>query len=479
MANFLSDQIATRARSLDFSFNGMLLPNPDPILRARGQNIRVYRDMRVDGHLGGCLRRRKSAVKSLQGGLNRRNAPARVAKSIESLLADLPMDQIIAQMMDAPFYGYQPMEVMWQARGAMWVPADVVGKPPEWFGFDSDNRLRFKSRDNQTLGELLPDYKFLLPRQDATYDNPYGFADLSMCFWPIVFKKGGMKFWLAFVEKFGSAFALGKLPRTATPQHRDEMLDALEELIQNGVATIPDDGSVDLVEMAGKSASADLYERLVMFCRSEVSIALTGTNQTTEANSNKASATAGLEVANDLRDGDAEIVTAAVNTLIKWVVEKNWASAEAPVWEMWDQEAKDKLQAARDKSNYDAGAKFTNAYWIRAYGYQEGDLVPESSATPPASVPTPAVSFAEAPPAGSDPTPVTALANQLAREAGGAWTNVLDHVRRLADQAQTLEELDGALLAAFADLPADELRTVMQTGYQVAELAGRFDVKEG
>ncbi|MBS0367585.1 MAG: DUF935 family protein [Proteobacteria bacterium] len=479
MANFLSDQIATRARSLDFSFNGLLLPNPDPILRARGQNIRVYRDMRVDGHLGGCLRRRKSAVKSLQWGLNRGNAPARVAKSIGSLLADLPMDQIIAEAMDAPLYGYQPMEVMWQARGAMWVPADVVGKPPEWFGFDSDNRLRFKSRDNQTLGELLPDYKFLLPRQDATYDNPYGFADLSMCFWPIVFKKGGMRFWLSFVEKFGSAFALGKLPRTATPQHRDEMLDALEELIQNGVATIPDDGSVDLVEMAGKSASADLYERLVMFCRSEVSIALTGTNQTTEANSNKASATAGLEVANDLRDGDAEIVTAAVNTLIKWVVEKNWASAEAPVWEMWDQEAKDKLQATRDKSNYDAGAKFTNAYWIRAYGYQEDDLVPESSSTPPAAVPTPAVSFAEAPQAGSDPTPVTALGNQLAREAGGAWTKVLDHIRQLADQAQTLEDLDAALLAAFADLPADELRTVMQTGYQVAELAGRFDVKEG
>lgn len=36
----------------------------------------------------------------------------------------------------------------------------------------------------------------------------------------------------------------------------------------------------------------------------------------------------------------------------------------------------DQLQAARDKSNYDAGARFTNAYWMRAYGYQEGDLVP-------------------------------------------------------------------------------------------------------
>jgi hypothetical protein len=37
-----------------------------------------------------------------------------------------------------------------------------------------------------------------------------------MCYWPLVFKKGGLKFWLAFTEKFGSAFSVGKLPRSAT-----------------------------------------------------------------------------------------------------------------------------------------------------------------------------------------------------------------------------------------------------------------------
>lgn len=367
-------EIATRGRSPDFNFAGMELPNPDPILRARGQHIHVYRDLRADAHVGGCIRRRKSAVKALEWGLNLGNAPARVAKSIGSLLRDLPMEQIIGQACDAVLYGYQPMEVMWQARGGLWVPADVVAKPPEWFGFDDANRLRFKTRESQTLGELLPERKFLLPRQDATYGNPYGFADLSMCFWPTVFKKGGVKFWLSFTEKFGSVFPVGKLPRTASPAQRNEMLDALDKLIADGVAVIPDDGSVDLVEASGKGASADLYERLVMFCRSEVSIALTGTNQTTEANSNRASASAGLEVANDLRDGDAEIISAAVNQLIRWTVGLNWAGAEAPVFEMWDQESRDALRANRDKTLSGAGAKFSQAYFRRAYGLQEGDL---------------------------------------------------------------------------------------------------------
>lgn len=473
----LSDHIAQRARSIDFTFAGQLLPNPDPVLRARGQHIRVYRDLRTDAHVGGCIRRRKSAVKALEWGIDRGNAPARVAKSVEALLRDLPMEQIIGQACDAVLYGYQPMEVMWQARGAMWVPADVVAKPPEWFGFDDENRLRFKTRDNQTLGELLPERKFLLPRQDATYDNPYGFADLSMCFWPVVFKKGGVKFWLSFTEKFGSVFPVGKLPRTAPPEQRDAMLDALDKLIADGVAVVPDDGSVELLEAAGKGASADLYERLAMFCRSEVSIALTGTNQTTEANSNKASASAGLEVADDLRDGDAEIICAAVNQMIRWTVERNWASAEPPVFEMWDQQARDKMQAERDKSLKDAGARFTQAYFIRAYGYEEGDLQADT-ATPP-TPPAAPVSFAEAPAAAGDPTPATAMARQLGQAIAPAWQVRMAQINQIVDQAESLEALDQALLAAFADLPADGLAAAMQAGFEAAHLAGRFDVKEG
>lgn len=471
----LSDHIAQRARSIDFTFSGLLLPNPDPILRARGQHVRVYRDLRTDAHVGGCIRRRKSAVKALEWGIDRGNAPARVAKSIESLLRDLPMEQIIGQACDAVLYGYQPMELMWQSRGAMWVPADVVAKPPEWFGFDDENQLRFRTRENQTLGELLPERKFLLPRQDATYDNPYGFADLSMCFWPIVFKKGGVKFWLSFTEKFGSVFPVGKLPRTATEEQRNQMLDSLDKLIADGVAVIPDDGSVDLVEAAGKGASADLYERLAMFCRSEVSIALTGTNQTTEANSNRASATAGLEVADDLRDGDAEIICAAINQMIRWTVERNWASAEAPVFEMWDQESRDKLRAERDKALKDAGAKFTQGYFQRAYGYEEGDLQADTAlATPVAPV-----SFAEPAPTAGDPTPATRMARQLGGEVSPIWQARIDQIGQIVEQAESLEALDQALLAAFADLPTDELATTMQVGFEAAYLAGRFDVKEG
>lgn len=489
----LSDHIATRGRSIDFSALGFYLPNPDPILRARGGRIELYRELRTDAHVGGCIRRRKSAVKALEWGLDRDRAKSRINREIEAMFADLDLERLIGEAMEAMLYGYQPMEILWRKAGNLIVPVEVVGKPPEWFHFDADNNLRFKTRDNPFHGEEIAPRKFLLPRQDATYQNPYGFADLSMIFWPIVFKKGGVKFWLSFTEKFGSAFSVGKLPRGATKEERAELLDSLEALIQDGVATIPDDGSVELIEMAGKSASADLYERLVMYCRSEVSIALTGTNQTTEANSNKASASAGLEVANDLRDGDAEIVAAAVNQLIRWIVEVNWGGAAAPVFSLWDQESRDKLQAERDKSLKDAGANLTKAYFIRSYNLREGDI---ADPAPVVSPPAPAAVDA-AKPAQTDVAapadPVQQFAEPAAQVAdtadkmtptlaGVVQPNVdrwVAEIEKMLADADSLEQFREQLLTRYESLPADDLVTVMATALAAIELRGRAEVLGG
>lgn len=469
----LTDHIAERSRSIDFTALGFYLPNPDPVLRARGGRIELYRELATDAHVGGCIRRRKSAVKALDWGLDRGRAPSRVAKAVEGVLADLDMERLIGEAMNAVLYGYQPMEVMWKKTGTLVVPGEIIGKPPEWFHFDNDSQLRFKTRDNPVQGEELPEKKFLLPRQDATYQNPYGFADLSMCFWPIVFKKGSVKFWLNFTEKFGSGFMVGKLPRNAKDEERVELLDSLEALIQDGVAVIPDDGSVALVELAGKTASAELYERLVMYCRSEVSIALTGTNQTTEANSNKASASAGLEVADDLRDGDAEIIAAAINQMIRWTVEANWGGADAPVFSFWDQKAQDVLQANRDKSNHESGANFTTTYFKRAYGYQDGDLVePASAVAVPAVVATPpTVAFSEA-------AATLDLSDELTATVDIPMGDLIASIGDMVAAARDLPSLQKSLLAAYGNLDTDRLTEIMAAAFALAELKGMAAVQD-
>ncbi|KVG24728.1 hypothetical protein WJ91_01365 [Burkholderia ubonensis] len=468
----LSSQIATRARSIDFFALGMYLPNPDPVLKALGKDIRVYRELRADAHVGGCVRRRKAAVKSLEWGLDRSKAKSRVAKSIADVFADLDLSRIVTEMLDAVLYGYQPMEITWGKVGNYIVPTDVVGKPADWFVYDPDNQLRFRSKENRIQGEELPARKFLVPRQEATYLNPYGFPDLSMCFWPTTFKKGGLKFWVQFTEKYGSPMLVGKHPRSASDAETNLLLDRLEDMVQDAVAVIPDDSSIEIKEAAGKSGSADVYERLLHFCRGEVSIALLGQNQTTEATSTRASAQAGLEVTDDIRDGDKAIVTEAMNMLIRWICDLNFDGADRPVYEMWQQEQVDEVQAGRDEKLTRAGASFTPAYFKRAYNLQDGDL--NERPQPVSAVDAVgASSFAEfeAP----DQDALDAALNSLSSRNLNADAQALiaPLLKRIANGASA-DELLGMLAELYPSLDADALQERLARAIFVANLWGRL-----
>lgn len=486
----LSDHIATRDRSPDFRALGMLLPNPDPVLKKQGKDISVYTDLRSDAAVGGAIRRRKSGVVMMEWRVERDKASARTAKLVESVLDSLDMRRVLRELLDAPLFGWQVMEVIWtppQTGGPM-VPKDVLAKPLTWFHFDPDSQLRFRSKEQPLFGELVPARKFLVPAQDATYANPYGFADLSMVFWPTVFKRGGLKFWVTFTEKFGMPWLVGKTPRGTPAPEQAKLLDQLEAMVQDAVAVIPDDASIDTLKADGKTGSADLYERLLMFCRSEIAIALLGQNQTTEKDSTHASATAGAGVSDDLRDADARLCEAALNQLARWIVDLNEGEgAPAPKVELYEQEEVDKAQAERDEVLTKAGARLTKAYFMRTYNLEDGDVdvAPVAPVAPvaqlggvatPAPTSAQALAFAESVTRAADP--VAAQTDALAQAGNQAVGAMVAKIQALVDQASSMPELQQAMLVAYGNLGADELAKVMAAAFALAELQG-MDSAEG
>ncbi|PJC14550.1 MAG: DUF935 domain-containing protein [Comamonadaceae bacterium CG_4_9_14_0_8_um_filter_57_21] len=481
----IDQHIATRDRSPDFFALGMYLPNPDPILKKQGSDLRVYQDLRSDAHVGGCIRRRKAAIQGLEWRVVQGQASARSTKLAQDVLGRLDLHRVLHEVMDAVLYGWQPLEVLWSAPGAgPTVPLDVLAKPVHWFQFDADAQLRFKTRTHPALGEPVPARKFLIPAQEASYANPYGFADLSMCFWPVVFKRGGLKFWVTFTEKFGTPWVVGKTPRGTPGPENDRLLDQLAAMVQDAVAVVPDDATIDIKEAAGKSGSADLYERLLMFCRSEVAIALLGQNQSTEASANRASASAGLEVAADLRDGDARLCEATLNQLLRWVVDVNEGEgAPAPKFELFEQEEVDDVQAKRDKLLFDAGLRFSPAYWARVYNLQDGDIaVPVPVPEPQAARAAVALPGAAAAPASFAETPLDPTAAQLDLLATAGDTVLAVWMRRIASlvsAAESPQALRDSLLQAFGDLPTEQLTEVMALAFAAAELAGMAAVADG
>ena len=372
----MASQIAVSARFGMHGFNGWL-PNPDPILRKMGRNIDVYRELLRDPLVGGQVRRRKASVARLQWRLDGDDVADNVRDTIQAAFENLDIFNLIKDMLNATLYGYQPIEIVWQ-RDKLWLPEKIIAKPQEWFGFNEDGAMYFIERGLNN--EKLPEYKFLCPKQEASYDNPYGLGDLGLVFWVVTFKRAGLKFWAEFTQKYGSPWLIGKEPRSNTDADTDKLLDALEALMGNAVGTIPNDSSVEIHEANGKSSSVDAYDKLIRYCSSEINIALLGQDQTTEANTNHASASVGLEVTDDIRDGDCRMVESAFNQLIDWIYELNFGEVVRPKFVLHEAEEFGSTELAqRDQLLHQMGAQFTSDYFKRAYGLRNEDLLPSKT----------------------------------------------------------------------------------------------------
>lgn len=461
--------IAARAKAIDFWSFMHYLPNPDPVLKKMGRDISVYREILSDSHVGGCVRRRKAAIK----GLEWRITPTGNEKTDEilvSLFDRLPVNQIINQILDATLFGYQALEVMWASENGLLLPTEIVGKPQEWFVFDEDNRLMLRTKENRN-GDIVPEKKFLLATQQADYMNPYGRADLAMCFWAATFKKGGFKFWLEFAEKYGSPWLVGKYPRNANAHEIDELLDSMEKMLGTAVAAIPDDSSIDMLESGSKGGSSQVFDDFLRYCKSEIAIALLGQNQTTEAEANRASATAGLEVTRDIRDDDASIVEGVFNQLLAWICELNFHVDLLPTFELYEQESIDKLQAERDELLAGLGVQFTEQYIMRTYGFEEGDIVvtvPEKSAVKNTA------DFAEAIPK----TIVETIGEQLEVEGEPFVEEWLQTIQDKLSQAESLEDFRNQLDSLIPELSFAEYGKVMAWASTTAHFAGRQSVED-
>lgn len=336
----ITDEIATRKRALNFYSLANILPDPDIVLRKQGKDMRIYRELLCDPHVFACVQSRKAGVLSLDWELNRGSDKDKNIEEIENLLKKLNIYKLISDILDCTQFGFQPLEIIWKRyKNGRILPEKIVAKPPEWFCFDDDNNLKFRTKKNY-YGELLPDKKFLLAQNNPTYNNPYGERTLSRVFWAVTFKKGGMKFWVVFTEKYGMPHLIGKHPRGATKAETDSLADMLEDMVQDAIAVIPDDSSVEIQE-ANKTSSADIYEKLIDKMNSEISKAVLGQTLTTEIGSNGSYAASNthMEVRQDIIDSDKKLVESVINQLIQWIYEINYGqNAEVPNYthlKMW------------------------------------------------------------------------------------------------------------------------------------------------
>jgi len=476
--------------------DNMIMAAGDTVLASKGGDYSIYEDIARDDQVKTCRQQRELALIGKEWGVEPGDSSRKAKKAadrLKSFLDNLAWDDKTQKMLSAILYGYSVGELIWATDGLEIAIADIKVRNRKRFGFLPTGELRLRTFANQVNGEALPAGKFWAFSCGADHDDePYGLGLGHYLYWPVFFKKNGLKFWLTFQEKFSQPTAVGKYPASASDTEKNRLLQALASIQSSTAIRIPEGMIIELLE-ATRSGTADytaLYDRM----NAAISKVYLGHTGSTDATPGRLG---GEDNASDVREdlvkADADLVCGSFNrTVPRWLTFYNDGPDVAPprVWRKTEPPEDMKAAADKDKVLFDMGFRPKLKYVTDKYGdgYEEkpntdagAGPADNSAANSGLAVGTgqgdePA-QFAETN-ADIDPTGVDSQTDRMAIEAGPSIKALLDQIAAFAEQANSLEELRDMLLSSYSELDSDQLTIVMAIGFSAMELSGRFNVSE-
>ncbi|MFA5718555.1 MAG: DUF935 family protein [Desulfobulbaceae bacterium] len=474
----VTDEIAVATKDIDI-FQGYLgrLENPDPTIlsEGKGKGLKLYDEVDRDAHAGSVLQTRYLAVAGLEWEVIPADDSAKaqaIADFVREAVDGCNFTQAIQELMQAVLYGFFVAEVLWTVRSGAWVPQKLIAKHPRRFVFTPERELRLLTPASMVTGEPVPERKFITFTYGSS-DNPYGKGLGQKLWWPVWFKKNGIKFWLIFLDKWGSPTAVGKYPAGATKEQKDMLLEAIEAIRQETGVTIPESMVIDLLE-ASRSGNIT-HESLCEYMDRQISKAVLGQTLTTEVGGEGSYAASRThdEIRNEIRNADSDLLAECLNgSLIRWLVDLNFPDRLYPWLDLRTEEKADlKARAETDRIVVrEMGLPVAVDYFYDTYGYPKPDKGAELIQPPQGAAPL----FSEGDRERTF-TPEQQALEGLADAAlagvdlGGNEEKILAAVRAASSFDEAMENV----LALFPDLDMEGLRDMTERAIFNAEMYGR------
>ena len=293
--------------------------------------LQLWERMELDGHLFNALQTRKATVLALPRQIlawDKSPAAREQRDFVGRTLDQVQFHQDLKDLLDAVAKGYSISEIMWVQRDGRWVPSDIKSRAQGRFLFGWENELRLWGPWDPWPGTPMPQHKFLVASFDPRWDNAYGNAVLSKCFWPWWFKKHGLKFWMIFLEKFGAPTVVGKFPPGSSDEQKTALLDAAAAVREETGVVIPDNQMLELLEAQRQGATVS-YEAFCDYLDKQISQAVVGatlaSGEASKGGGNRAMAQVHQETLMNLVSDDAQMLMECVNRdLIRPLIEFNF-----------------------------------------------------------------------------------------------------------------------------------------------------------
>lgn len=351
-------QIATVANDITIPFYSGVLQHQDDTLIAQGggKGLKIYDEIERDTHAGAMLQKRKKSLVARSWQVEARGdrpIDQEAADLVEEMLRGMNFDLVSEDLLDATLKGFAISELVWTRSGSRIKPERIVSDDQRRFVFDRDWRPRLLTWTSITEGIELPERKFLVHRVGVKGNNPYGLGLGSKLFWPVLFKREGITFWLHFLEKFAGPTVVGKTPYGTLSDEQQKLMTELMRVRTSSAITVPIGTDIEFLE-ASRSGSVS-YEQFLSYWDRQISICTTGETLTTQVSSsggNRALGEVHQEMLDLLVDSDADLLSGTFKgQLIRWIVEYNMPGAELPdVWRVRPKNEKSEAETRKTKA---------------------------------------------------------------------------------------------------------------------------------
>jgi len=374
-------------------------------------------------------------------------------EALKSAIAATFDYKTLRKILDAPMQGISVFELNWIEDANILRPK-LVERDYRNFTIHNDS-LMFTPYG---IPQEIPEHKVVYSTYEDKYNRPMGTPLAETLFWPVKFKNASLEFWIKFLEKYGSPWAIGK-----TEGDKDVMADELYAMLGGDSAVIDMEDDVELHQVDNNGD----FDKISQYCDNQIRQVILGGNLTSEV---KGGSYAATSVHNDIREdiamSDENLTLDLIMQVTTYIKEINHISDEVSII-LKDKDDPNIALSERDKRISEMGYRPTKEYIEQTYNITveeptQTQAILNKSLPFALSTSKPIDTVDKA----YDDLNLNSLALSLSKQ-------VLD----IVDSASSFEEAMDLLSDAYPKMNMDELQEFMEQSLANAEILGSAEVE--
>ncbi|HFP7702442.1 TPA: DUF935 family protein [Campylobacter jejuni] len=271
---------------------------------------------------------------------------------------------LLSQILETYLYGLNVFEVNYKLKDGFYYPI-LKQRDFRNFGFNENDELVYNGNGCE---EIVEDKKAIYGLFGSNFLFKNGDALLTKLYFPVKLKNASLKFWMEFLERFGSPWAVAK-----TDSDPDALASEIHQMLNGDSAVIDKEEELDLIQPKAKAN----YNEIIDYLDNQIRSVVLGANLSSQVSGGSlAAAESHNQIRKDLAAQDGQIVLFILNRAIKFFKEINHFKDELYVQFFSEAEPKSGL-CERDLKLFNMGFCFDEEYIKSTYNV-EGELIRET-----------------------------------------------------------------------------------------------------